>query len=48
MLKIYLDIDDVIFRWYESYANRFNTKIPKSWLNSNLIKKRLNQLLGNK
>jgi len=48
MLKIYLDIDDVIFRWYESYANRFNTKIPKSWLNSNLIKKRLNQLTKEK
>ena len=44
MPKIYLDIDDVIFRWYEDYAKRFNTKVPKSWLNSQLIKKRLDVL----
>lgn len=43
-LNIYLDIDDVIFNWYEGYADRFNTKVPKSWLNSNLVKKRLTKL----
>ena len=35
MPKIFLDIDDVIFNWYVDYAKRFNTKVPKSWLNSN-------------
>lgn len=44
MINIYLDIDDVIFSWYESYALRFNTKVPKSWLSSNLIVKRLHEL----
>ena len=33
MPKIFLDIDDVIFNWYVDYAKRFNTKVPKSWLN---------------
>ena len=44
MPRIFLDIDDVVFSWYEDYAKRFNTKVPKSWLNSNLIKKRLDIL----
>lgn len=48
MPKIFLDIDDVIFNWYVDYAKRFNTKVPKSWLNSNLIKKRLDILTKEK
>ena len=44
MPKIFLDIDDVIFNWYVDYAKRFNTSVPKSWLSSNLIKKRLDIL----
>lgn len=41
MLKIRLDIDDVIFDFQGAYANRFNTKRQKSWSNSNLMKRRL-------
>ena len=48
MPKIFLDIDDVIFNWYVDYAKRFNTKVPKSWLSSNLIKKRLDILTKEK
>lgn len=47
-LNIISDIDDVIFDWHAGYANRFNTKIPKSWSNSNLMKKRLNVLSAEK
>lgn len=47
-MNIYLDIDDVIFQWYEAYAKRFNTKVPKSWVNSNLMKKRLDILTKEK
>ena len=43
-MKIYLDIDDCIFFWQESYAKRFNTKVPKGWSNSKLVKSRLNTL----
>jgi uncharacterized HAD superfamily protein len=43
-MKVYLDIDDVIFNWHKAYANRFNTNTPKSFLNSNLMKKRLDIL----
>ena len=42
--NIFLDIDDVIFRWFEMYAARFNTKVPKSWVNSDLIHRRLSIL----
>ena len=48
MPKIFLDIDDVIFNWYVDYAKRFNIKVPKSWLNSDLIKKRLDILAKEK
>lgn len=44
MPNVFLDIDDVIFTWYENYAKRFNTKVPKSWLSSKLIIKRLDIL----
>lgn len=40
-LNIYLDIDDVIFKWFEAFATRFNSKVLKSWSNSNLVKRRL-------
>lgn len=43
-MRIFLDIDDVIFKWQEAYAVRFNTRVPKSWSNSKLTKKRLTQL----
>jgi len=46
--NIFLDIDDVIFRWFEMYAARFNTKIPKNWSDSDLIHKRLNILSKDK
>ena len=39
--NIFLDIDEVIFKWNKAYADRFETKIPKSWVNSNLMSKRL-------
>lgn len=42
--SIYLDIDDVILHWQESYAKRFNCKILKSWTSSNIMKKRLSIL----
>jgi len=45
---IYLDIDDVIFSWFEAFAKRFNTKVLKSWSNSNLIKKRLFEISSEK
>ena len=47
-MRIFLDIDDVIFKWQEAYAKRFNTKVPKSWGNSNLMKRRLMQLTKEK
>lgn len=47
-MRIFLDIDDVIFKWQEAYAERFNTKVPKSWGNSNLMKRRLMQLTKEK
>jgi hypothetical protein len=43
-MNIYLDIDDVIFQWHESYADRFKCRVPKTWSSSNLMKKRLNIL----
>ena len=39
--NIYLDIDDVIFKWFEAFASRFNSKVLKSWSNSPLVQKRL-------
>lgn len=43
-MKIFLDIDEVIFKWNNGYAKRFNTKIPKSFVISNLMGSRLNIL----
>jgi len=43
-VNIYLDIDDVIFGFQEAYAEKYNTKMQKSWSNSNLMKKRLSEL----
>lgn len=43
-MNIFLDIDDVIFNWHDAYAKRFDTNIPKSFLSSNLMKKRLEVL----
>lgn len=47
-MNIYLDIDDVIFRWQEAYAKRFNTNVPKSFVKSNLMTRRLNILTKEK
>lgn len=47
-MKIFLDIDDVVFKWQEAYAERFNTRVPKSWGNSNLMKRRLKVLTKEK
>ena len=46
--NIILDIDDVVLQWQEAYAERFNTKIPKSFRSSNLIKRRLEILTKEK
>lgn len=46
--NIYLDIDDVIFKWFEAFARRFNTKVLKSWSNSDLIVRRLGIVAGEK
>ena len=43
-MKIYLDIDDVIYNWHESYAKRFNCAIPKRWSKSQVMKDRLSIL----
>lgn len=47
-MNIYLDIDDVIFRWQEAYATRFDTNVPKSFIKSSLMSRRLNLLKGEK
>lgn len=47
-INIFLDIDDVIFYWQESYAKRFNTRIPKSWAKSDLMTRRLQILTKEK
>lgn len=47
-MNIYLDIDDVIFKWQEAYAKRFNTNVPKSFVKSNLMNKRLGILKAEK
>ena len=47
-MNIYLDIDDVIFRWQEAYAKRFNTNVPKSFVKSKLMTRRLNLLTKEK
>lgn len=39
--NIFLDIDEVVFRFDRAYADRFETKIPKSWVNSALMHRRL-------
>lgn len=46
--NIFLDIDDVIFDWYKAYANRFNTRVPISWLGSKLFDRRLQILTHEK
>ena len=44
-MNIFLDIDDVIFDWHESYCKRFNAKKPKRWMAYNeTIKTRLELL----
>ena len=40
-MKIFLDIDDVIFNWYSDYADRFNCKIPTKWDSSKIMAERL-------
>ena len=47
-MNIYLDIDDVVFYWQESYAARFKTTVPKSWSKSSLMSRRLDILTKEK
>lgn len=47
-VNIILDIDDVIFKWQEAYATRFGTNVPKSFIKSNLMTKRLEILTKEK
>ncbi len=42
--NIFLDIDDVIFDFSAGFANHFNIKPHKSWVESNRMKNRLEQL----
>ena len=30
-MKIFLDIDDVIFNWHKDYAKYFKCKVPQRW-----------------
>ena len=45
-MRIYLDIDDVIFDWHKDYAKRFNCSVPKRWYKrtSRVMKDRLSLL----
>jgi len=47
-MQIYLDIDDVVLNFGPHMAQRFNTRLPKSWSNSKLTKTRLSTLMGEK
>lgn len=47
-LKIFLDIDDVIFDWGKAYAERFDTTVPKYWTNSKMKLGRLELLTKEK
>jgi hypothetical protein len=47
-MRIFLDIDDVIFDFQEDYAKYFNTKKQKSWSTSKLMWKRLVTLRSDK
>ena len=45
-MRIYLDIDDVIFDWHNDYAKRFNCSVPQRWhkRTSRVMKDRLSLL----
>lgn len=43
-MKIFLDIDDVIFNFNAGFAQRFNITPHKTWVFSNQMKKRLDLL----
>lgn len=44
-MRIFLDIDDVIFDFQKGFINKFNKKNKqKSWCNSKLMSKRLDNL----
>lgn len=47
-LKIFLDVDDVVLDFQPYMAERFNSKILKSWSNSKLTKRRLKILMDEK
>ena len=49
-MKIYLDIDDVIFDWHHAYAVRFNCNVPRRWYKktSRVMAERLKILLHEK
>lgn len=40
-LNIYLDIDDVIFKWNKCFTRRYNVNIFKSWVKSDLMDRRI-------
>lgn len=40
-LNIYLDIDDVIFKWNKCFAIRYNITQHKSWVVSDLMNRRI-------
>ena len=40
-MKVFLDIDDVIFDWHKCYAKRFKCQVPKRWSKSQVMKDRL-------
>lgn len=46
--NIFLDIDDVVLNFGPTMAQRFNTRLLKSWSNSKLTKSRLNTLMNEK
>jgi hypothetical protein len=41
-LRIFLDLDDVIFNWHGAYAKYFNVPVPTAWDNSQEMLDRLN------
>lgn len=43
-LNIYLDIDDVIFKWSRCFAIRYNITQHKSWVVSDLMNRRITAL----
>lgn len=47
-MNIYLDVDDVIGKFQEHFAEYFNTKVQKTWVTSELMNRRLRHLRTDK